>query len=282
MKMRIYCPECRHQLVLRRATIDSTRVKCQNCGAKFYAGKAEAVASPAAPARADPPPPPVVPPAASRLAEPNPADEEVAPEAAAAVAEVPEEEEAQESGGRRVRRKERVKVAAPSKLPGWVIPLGVAVLVLTSALGLFLSQRAPGVPDLPKPAERPAPVDPAHATVVRNPNALVYPLELRRPDRLVGVWELQEPGGGTIEFAADGLVEINAPLVTAERLKLTARWNITSHEGPIYEIEIGPELARDGNHRTRVVLDDPDTLRLTKYAVPGKLSVRERIFKRRH
>src|SRR5262245_36383138 len=41
--MRVICPQCRGKLSLHRPSVAATRVKCRNCGHKFYAGKADEI-----------------------------------------------------------------------------------------------------------------------------------------------------------------------------------------------------------------------------------------------
>src|SRR5262249_1602118 len=121
----------------------------------------------------------------------------------------------------------------------------------------------------------PAPSKPVAAVAVN------HRAELPRSPRLIGTWQLQEAGGGTLEFNSDGTAKISAPLIIEKPLELTSRWFVVGNNGDTFDLEIGAEPFRTANHQLRIVLDGDSTLRLIKYADSAALSARERIFGKR-
>src|SRR5262245_49342517 len=131
MAQRLICPECRSKLYLRTPAVAATKVKCRDCGHKFYVG--HSLEDKPVPMSAA-----VVPSGAAAILEPS---VEATPdldtdddshEQPALVAEPRKPE----------RKRERRKLQEePGKLPAWVIPVGVVSLIAAIVLALFFSTK---------------------------------------------------------------------------------------------------------------------------------------------
>jgi hypothetical protein len=252
MATRVVCPECNEKLVLRTPVGEHNQIKCSSCKAKFKPNSLR-----------DTQPVNV---ATSDTAVDTPL---VAPA--------------------RTSRRERVeRVSDPSfnvrdngVIPSWFKVVGFVGLIVLATVGLLYSQNVPPVPTVVSAHESNAISDTSTPSVPSAVTVSTSRKEMLRPERLTGTWDLQESGGGTIEFGADGTVQIAAPLLTEKSLNLTSRWFVVGNDQDTFDLEIGNEPFRSANHQLRVVLIGDTTLRLIKYADSAAFSARERTFVKR-
>lgn len=247
----------------KRPVIDSTKVKCSACRAKFYAGKAKPVAAGAIGAEPEADPTALL---DAAVTAPD-------PEAIA-------------------KKKKRIKLPDPNarKYPKWLIPLAVVGVLAVSLAGIYFGQSTPPLPD-----EKDAKVVEADLVRPRNKAALLRPTgpavgteavlvdvtKARRPPELIGVWHFQDSAGGTIELAADGVVRVKAALFDDKpALDFTSTWFVMSSNGVSYELEFGPEPMRNTNHKVSFRLQSDGMLKMLKYANTADLSVTPRLFKK--
>jgi hypothetical protein len=275
MKSRLVCPKCRETLVLHRPAIESTRVKCRNCGTKFYAGKAEGAAEPVTPGAAH----------QSMHSTPSPGlgspPNDQSADERSSHAETHEPTESVRS-----RHKTKVRVQPEPGPRRWWIHVSLAGLLVVSLAGMFFAQKAPPLPAAKAPVSNDANArfDSSKAEqmgILTNHDALLSSFEMPRPVALLGTWDLQEAGGGTVEFAAGGAFKIKATIVGDRPIEFTSRWFVIRTDNNTFELQIGMEPHHVGNHHMNVALQDDGTLRMTKYSYSAGLSVRERVFRKR-
>ncbi|MBX7103779.1 MAG: hypothetical protein K1X57_06845 [Gemmataceae bacterium] len=266
MSFTLTCPECRALLKFKKPVIDSTKVKCSACKAKFYAGKSKkpmaAVAGGVA--ESDPAAAPLVEPAPLVEAEPAPA-----------------------ARPKRIR----IKKVEQKPLPKWVIPVAVAGLVGITLAGIYFGQKNPPPPEIAPvslaelQAQRPAgnskaflrPTRPAVGTDA----FLVDVSQARRPDELVGTWEVLDGKPCTLQLEKDGLVRVRGEFLdTGPALDFSTTWFLMKTDGVSYDLEFGPEPLRASNHRVSFRLESNGQLRLLKYAHGTNLSVAPRVLKK--
>jgi hypothetical protein len=258
MGVQYICPECQKKLVLHRPAIASTRIKCRECGAKFYAGHSTTTGAPVAAGATSPTP---------TRANPSPelADKQPVPAADPSV----------ELGEQRQRHREQRPV------PKWAAPVAVAGLLAVTAAGVLMRPQ----PQLPE--ERPLPpvapeVSKTDGSKSPNPPLPIgMTMEAVRPNALVGVWELQGPTTGTLDFRADGAATIHAPLLDDKPLQFSSLWYVVLSDGDNFELQLGPLPHRPGNHVARVSLQADGSLKMTRYATSAGLSIQERVFTKR-
>ncbi|MFL5330811.1 MAG: hypothetical protein ACJ8C4_18080 [Gemmataceae bacterium] len=254
MANHLVCPHCGEHLRLRHPASDGTIIKCGLCRGKLF-GNGTPVANTSSVSDD------------TKVSQPQPL-----------VAERP----------RRRKQKsvehdsDEYPVATP-ELPRWLAPVGLTALVAIALAGFMWNQGAP--PPAPAGLHNNG-AESNHTTVNKQPIepanvAKALSAEVPRPASLIGSWSLQEPAGGTIELTADGDARVNAPLLNDKPLLFTSRWFVVAKDGDIYDLELGTEPLRTGNHRLRVELTDENTLRLIKYSNTADLNVRVRTFIKR-
>jgi hypothetical protein len=255
MRQHLICPECNHRLTLHRPVVDASRVKCRNCKAKFYAGKATAEAA-------------GVEEAAFGASAPVESDEPTAPVVEAAVATAP----------RRRRRKREDEPAGPR----WLIPVGVAGLACLMAAGFFLKS-TPAVPDEREEVstETLQPELITATTPLKKVGGVEARLPPNRPSALAGEWELADAPGNVLELHGDGVARVRGAFADDKPIFYEARWYVTVADGNTFELQIGPKQFRAGNHQLRLKLQGEGTLQLTRYFDGSTNNVTERVLKRK-
>lgn len=267
--MRIICPQCRGKLHIHRPSVAATRIKCRNCGHKFYAGKAEELIE-------------------------NPVPRSVSAvgaqaEAQAAVVTAPADEAFDQTRKKKNRAAARVRLREQkrAKRMKWMVPTGIISLVIMCVLGIFFSQRANRPPtqptnslfDSPNRAKR---LELAKRSPSADSSALLFHVDrATRPEVLVGVWEFPGVPDGVMELKNDGRAMLRGPFVKATPLELETQWFVTGIDGNEYYLEFGPEPFRNENSvGTFRVLDDGQ-LRLIRFANLEGKNTEPRIFKKK-
>jgi len=254
MRQHLICPECNHKLVLHRPVVDASRVKCRNCKAKFYAGRATTTV----------------------------VEEEAAFASSAAPAlEEPTQREAEAPVATSPRRRRRESPEEP-QAPRWLIPLALAGLGCIMAAGFFLTS-TPAVPDEREDVStetlQPSPI------TVTSPLRKVDGIEARlppiHPPALAGVWEIVDAPGNVLELQADGVAVVRGAFADDKPIVYTARWYVTVADGTSFELQIGPKRFRQGNHQLRVKVLTDGTLKLTRYFDGSQNNFTERLLRRK-
>lgn len=253
MSTRVVCPDCGDRLKLHKPAIDSTRVKCRNCGAKFYAGKAENWSEDSEYAGGFHP-----------LPGPTPAATAVAAPAVHQVMAAPAEPQIK-----------RERIRHEQKTPVWVMPVGILAVLGIAIAGIFLGQ-TPAIPEPGKDLTRAK--TKAASKVNAQPDMVVRIGENFRPPDLIGVWETSDVPGGRLDIAADGTIHIRGAFLNEERLDLVSRWFTARVNGHEYIIEVGQEPKLVGNHGIRLIKQDDGTLLMTRYTNAATLNIQERRF----
>ncbi len=167
----------------------------------------------------------------------------------------------------------------------WLLPASIACLAIMILLGLFFAQKPPPAPAplttslLDNSAARQPKL--LHKAPAADSGSLVLDVTgVRRPPELVGLWTLQEPGGGTLELRENGTVNLKAPMIDDKILEVSALWLVTKIEGQEYSLEFGAEPHRAGNTRATVRLQSDGTLRFIRFMNASGLNFEPRIFKK--
>ncbi len=185
----------------------------------------------------------------------------------------------------RAANRDRVKQSRYAKRMRWLLPASVACLAVMILLGLFFAQKPPPAPAPPSTSLLDNSVD-RRPKLLRtaqpaDSGSLVIDVTgVRRPQELVGMWTLQEPGGGTLDLRADGNVILKAPMIDDKLLEVSALWFITKTDGQEYALEFGAEPHRTGNNRATVRLQSDGTLRVIRFISVNGLNFEPRIFKK--
>src|SRR5580765_7076174 len=132
--MRVICPQCRGKLSIHRPSVAATRVKCRNCGHKFYAGKAEEIVEAN----------PVAVTSAVAADEPAAAPQVTVVMAPAAIA-FDEEMKVEQRASTRERWREHSR----RKRNKWLIPVAVAGLLGLVVMSIAFAKKSHQVPSPP-------------------------------------------------------------------------------------------------------------------------------------
>lgn len=264
--MRIICPQCRNQLSIHRPSVAATRIKCRNCGNKFYAGKAEEVVE-----------------AKVAMVAAAPAESVVAAVVTAPAEEAFDQERKKEQ---RSANRERRRQSIRKKRLRWLLPLSIASLVGMIVLGLFFAKKPPPPPAPPTSslvenmADRKPPRPLSKAPPIDS-GALVIDVGMaRRPDELVGTWTLQEPAGGTMALLKDGTATIKAAMLPDKLIETTGPWFVIKVDGQEFSLEIGPEPYRVDNYRLTVRLQSDGQLRVIRFMHNQQANFDPRMFQK--
>ncbi len=210
---------------------------------------------------------------------------EVEAEPAAVVAPTEEAFDEERKKENRAANRDRLKQSRNAKRMRWLLPASVACLAVMILLGLFFAQKPPPAPAPPTTSLLDNSVDRRPKLLRKAPDADSGSLVLdvtgvRRPPELVGMWTLQEIGGGTLDLRADGNVILKAPMIDDKMLEVSALWFITKTEGQEYALEFGAEPHRTSNNRATVRLQSDGTLRFIRFMSGNNWNFEPRIFKK--
>lgn len=175
------------------------------------------------------------------------------------------------------RRKKRLR---------WLVPSGIGALVIMVGLGLFFAPKPPDAPPPPttsllelakggKKFDAPSKSPPADSgALMINAQNVIFPVEL------VGAWTLQEPGGGVLEFRADGNARIKARLIKESMIELATVCFVIKVDGNEYTLDFGVEPYRNDNCVATVRLQSDGSLRMIRFGCPDGVNYNPRIFKK--
>jgi hypothetical protein len=251
--MRIICPQCQGKLSIHRPSVAATRIKCRNCGHKFYAGKAE------------------------ELGEANPvasehvsSSDEATAEPRVVVVTAPADTAFDQDlkAEQRASTRERVREKARQKRVKWLVPIAVVCLLGMIVMSVLFAQRSHQIPSPPTSSlfdasKKKNKFESFGQAPPADSGALIIDVNgVTRPAELVGAWNLQEAGGGVLELNADGTAMLKGAFINDTLLELKTQWFVIKVDGKEYWVDFGPEPYRNQNYVATVRLLTEDSLRL--------------------